>query len=100
MTAGGNASACARAENNTAQAGRSSAGSIDFLLFRDTATSAATFKLEGLPAPTADASTYVKGKNPSSANPVYAVAGKDGSNPSTPTFTGGACRSPASTPTP
>jgi len=100
MTASGNASACAKAENNTAQPGRSSAGSIDFLLFRDTATSTATFQLEGLAAPTADASAFVKSKNPASADPIIAVAGKDGSNPSTPQFTGGTCRTPAATPTP
>ena len=100
MTSSGNASACARAENNTAQPGRGGAGSIDFLLFRDTATSTATFKLEGLPAPTADASAFVKSKNPASADPVFAVAGKDGSNPTTPQFTGGTCRTPAATPTP
>ena len=100
MTASGNASACARAENNTAQKGSSGAGSIDYLLFRDTATSAATFQIEGLTTPTDNASSFLKSKNPLSADPVFAFAAKDSSNPSTPQFTGGTCRTPAATPTP
>jgi hypothetical protein len=100
MSSSGNASACARTENNTAQPGGGGAGSIDFLLYRDTATSTATFKLEGLTTPTADASAFVKSKNPASADPVFAFAAKDSSNPSTPQFTGGTCRTPAATPTP
>jgi hypothetical protein len=82
-----NANVCAKVEGNTAQAGRGGAGSVDLLQFNT-----ATFKIEGLPSPTNDASSYVASKNPASAPPVLANAGT--------TFTGGTCRTPAVTPTP
>ncbi len=93
------ANACARTENNTAAAGKGSSGSIDFLLWHDDAASTATFKLEGLATSTADASAFVKSKNPLSADPVYAFAGQ-ASGASAATFTGGTCRTPVATPTP
>jgi len=78
---------CAKVENNTAATGVSGGGSIELLQF-DTAT----FKIEGLPAPTNNASAYVASKNPASSPPINAIA--------TSTFTGGTCRTPAVTPTP
>lgn len=78
---------CARVESNTAAAGRTSAGSVEMLQLNT-----AAFRIEGLPAPTDDASAYVAGKNPASASPVYAFAQG--------LFTAATCRTPAATPVP
>lgn len=76
--------------SNTAQPGQAPAGSIDILQFNT-----ATFRLEGLPSPTSDASAYGAGNDPASSAPVYAFAGGTGS-----TFSSATCRTPAATPSP
>lgn len=90
-----NANTCAKVESNIAMPGRQGTavgspngpGSIDLLQAHT-----ATFEIEGLPGPTNDASSFVKNRNPASADPVNAFA--------TASFTGGTCRTPAVTPTP
>jgi hypothetical protein len=81
------ATACANVSGNTAAAGMGGGGSIDIAQ----SGIGSDVRLQGLPAPTNDASAYVAGENPAASSPVYAFT-------TVGDFTDATCATPAATP--